>query len=45
MLHDEGLSRLPAAHKTSPNMVVSVLLLLGGILVVLGIAARIGPFS
>lgn len=45
LLHDEGLSRLPPVYARSPNMVVSVLLLLGGILVVLGIAARIGPFS
>lgn len=45
LLFDEGLLRLPPTHETSPNMVISILLLLGGIMVVLGIAARIGPFG
>jgi len=44
-LFDEGLLWMPPSHKTSPNMVVSTLLLIGGLAVVLGIVARIGPFS
>ena len=44
-LYDEGLSMMPTTHRTSPNMAVSLLLLLGGLLVVLGIVARTGPFS
>lgn len=39
------LLRAPPTHKISPNMVVSVLLLLGGLLVVLGIVLRSGPFG
>ena len=44
-LYDEGLLRTPATYQTSPNMIVSVLLLLGGLLVLLGIIARTGPFG
>lgn len=44
-LFEEGLLRTPPAHQTSPNMVVSVLLLIGGVLVLLGITARVGPFG
>ena len=44
-LYDEGLLRTPSDYRTSPNMVVSVLLLIGGCLVLLGIVARIGPFG
>ena len=44
-LYDEGLLRTGAAYTTSPNMIVSVLLLLGGLLVLLGIIARTGPFG
>jgi len=44
-LYDEGLLWRPPSHATSPNMVVSTLLLIGGLAVVLGIVARVGPFS
>lgn len=45
-LYEEGLLRTPSlAYQTSPNMVISVLLLVGGLLVLLGIIARIGPFG
>ncbi len=44
-LFDDGLLRTPATYQTSPNMVVSLLLLLGGLLVLLGIIARAGPFG
>ncbi len=44
-LYDEGLLRTPATYSTSPNMVVSVLLLVGGLLILLGIIARTGPFG
>lgn len=44
-LYDEGLSLLPPTQMVSPNMAVSVLLLIGGLLVVLGIVARTGPFG
>jgi putative membrane protein len=44
-LHDEGLLRTPSTYETSPNMVVSLLLLVGALLVLLGIATRTGPFG
>jgi putative membrane protein len=44
-LHDQGLSLVPPKHSISPNMAVSVMLLIGGVLVVLGIVARTGPFG
>ncbi len=44
-LYEEGLLRTPFEPRTSPNMVASVLLLLGGLLVLLGIVARTGPFG
>jgi inner membrane protein YidH len=46
ILYDEGLLWAPHARKsTSPNMVASVLLLLVGVLVLLGITVRLGPFG
>ena len=44
-LYDDALLRTPATYQTSPNMVVSVLLLLGGLLVLLGLTTQTGPFS
>jgi putative membrane protein len=45
VLYDRGLLRTPPAYKTSANMVVSILLLIGGLLVLLGIITRLGPFG
>jgi hypothetical protein len=45
LLVEMGLLRRPPVYSTSPNAVVSVLLLLGGLLVLLGIAVRAGPFQ
>jgi inner membrane protein YidH len=45
LLYDEGLLRSPPTYRTSPNMVASVLLLIAGSLVLLGLLARIGPFG
>ncbi len=44
-LYDEGLLKTPSERRTSPNMIASLLLLLGGLLVLLGIVARTGPFG
>jgi inner membrane protein YidH len=44
-LHSEGLIFSAPGKSISPNMIVSVLLALGGALVLLGIAAHIGPFG
>jgi putative membrane protein len=41
----EGLVLSPPVRTISPNMVVSILLALGGGLVVLGMAAHVGPFD
>jgi putative membrane protein len=45
ILYDEGLIVSPPMRTISPNMVVSILLVLGGALVILGIAAHVGPFG
>lgn len=45
VLYEEGLLRTPPAYTTSANMVVSILLLIGGLLVLLGITTRLGPFG
>ena len=44
-LFDMGLLREPPGRSISPNVVVSVLLLAGGLLVILGIGLRTGPFG
>lgn len=44
-LNSEGLIFSTPGRSISPNMVVSVLLALGGALVILGMAARLGPFG
>jgi len=44
-LYDARLLRTPPAFRTSANVVVTALLLAAGLLVVLGIATRIGPFA
>jgi putative membrane protein len=44
-LNEQGLIISSPARTTSPNMVVSVLLGLAGGLVILGMAAHIGPFG
>lgn len=44
-LNREGLIFSLPVRTISPNMIVSVLLALGGALVMLGIAARVGPFG
>jgi putative membrane protein len=45
MLHAENLIRHHSHYQTSPTVVVAVLLLLAGLLAVLGIMARAGPFG
>ena len=45
VMFEMGLLRSPPTYSTSANMVVSILLLLGGLLVVVGIILRTGPFG
>lgn len=44
-LFEEGLLKSRATYPTSPNMVISFLLLIGALLVLLGIAGHVGPFA
>ncbi len=44
-LFEMGLLREPPGRSISPNVVVSILLLAGGLLVILGIGLRTGPFG
>jgi len=44
-LHAEKLIRHRSHYTTSPTVVVAILLLLAGLLAVLGIMARMGPFG
>jgi putative membrane protein len=44
-MFEMGLLQHPPTYSTSANMVVSILLLIGGLLVVVGIILRTGPFG
>lgn len=43
-LHEEGLLRTASQHRTTPTAVIALLLLLLGLVCVLGMVIRTGPF-
>jgi hypothetical protein len=44
-MFEQGLLRRPAVFTTSANAVVTLVLLLGALLVMLGIVVKTGPFG
>ncbi len=44
-LYRSGLLEQGPSYTTSPNMIISILLLLMGLLITLGLLARLGPFG